>query len=60
MAYSDRQTDERWDQNLREKEEEKKNETYREMVILLKWNLNTEFSIYTFFSFYIIKYSNVI
>jgi len=36
MADSDRQTNERGGQNLREKGEERKNETFREIMILLK------------------------
>jgi len=36
MVYSDRQTDERGGQNLREKGEERENKTFREMVVLLK------------------------
>jgi len=36
MADSGRQTDERGGQNLRKKGEERKNETSREMVFLLK------------------------
>jgi len=35
MTYFDRQTDERGSQNLREKREKRKKETFREMVIIL-------------------------
>jgi len=40
MAYFDCQTDEWGSLNLREKGEERKNETFRKMVVLLKWNIN--------------------
>jgi len=36
MADSDRQTDKRGDQNLREKGENGKMKTFRKMVVLLK------------------------
>jgi len=36
MVDSDRQTDERGGQNIREKGEERKKETSREMMVLLK------------------------
>ena len=36
LADSDHQTDKRGCQNLREKGEERKKETFREMVVLLK------------------------
>ena len=60
MANFDRQTDEWGSQNLKEKEEEGKKETYREMVVLLKWNLNNWiFYLYALFIL-IVKYSGVI
>jgi len=36
MVYFDRQIDERESQNLRENEEERKSEHFRDMIVLLK------------------------